>query len=112
MTYYSQTRVKVKKNQFRVFLPSYPYLPAAFFEIIELAINGIQATVPVMSLMLYKILSAGTMVSVCPTMQQPTLSTTFKMSALDRFVLNPGIDSNLSRVPPVNPNDLPDIIGT
>ncbi len=34
------------------------------------------------------------------------------ISEIDRFVLNPGIDSSLSSVPPVCPSPRPDIIGT
>ncbi len=65
------------------------------------AISGTLLTVPVVSLVAYSILSAGTSASVCPTIQHPTLS---KMSSIFSELwatLNPGMDSSLSNVPPV-----------
>jgi hypothetical protein len=57
-------------------LVDYVNLPAAFFPMIELTIKGLQLTVAVTSLAAYISLSAGTIFFVCPTMQQPTFSTT------------------------------------
>ena len=41
----------------------------------ELEIRGIEETVAVTSLIEYNTLSAGTIASVCPTIQQPTFCT-------------------------------------
>lgn len=76
------------------------YIPEAFLEIMELDIRGIDATVPVMSLIPYNTLSAGTIESVCPTMQQPTFSRISHICLESIFTWKPGMDSNLSRVPP------------
>ena len=78
----------------------------------ELAIKGNEPTVEVISRMEYNILSAGTNVAVCPTIQQPTVSKALVMSSEEKLILKPGMDSNLSNVPPVNPKDRPDIIGS
>ncbi len=45
-------------------------------------------------------------------MLKPTSFTISLNSFSDRFVRNPGIDSSLSKVPPVCPNPLPEIMGT
>ena len=75
------------------------------------AISGRLHTVPVMSRVAYITLSAGTRVSVCPTMQHPTSSRISTILLEGCETPNPGMDSSLSRVPPVCPNPLPDIIG-
>ena len=75
-------------------------IPEAFLEIMELDIRGMDPTVPVMSLIPYNTLSAGTSESVCPTMQQPTFSRMSHICLESMFTWKPGMDSNLSRVPP------------
>ena len=74
--------------------------PAAFLDTMELAMSGMEWTVPVTSRMLYSLLSAGASVSLWFTIQQPTLDTTSRICFIPRLMLNPGIDSSLSRVPP------------
>ena len=84
---------------------------AIFLLIIEPQINGMEATVPVTSRRAYIFLSAGQISSVCPIMATPIVSTFFWNSVKDKSVENPGMDSNLSRVPPVCPKALPLIMG-
>lgn len=60
----------------------------------------IQFTVAETSLAAYIALSAGAIFSVWPTMQQPILSTMVHISEEVKFMLNPGMDSSLSKVPP------------
>jgi hypothetical protein len=57
-------------------------------------------------------LSAGAICAVWPIKAQPMADSDALISEIDRFVLNPGIDSSLSSVPPVCPSPRPDIIGT
>ena len=76
-------------------------LPAAFLEMIELTISGVELTVAVTSLVAYIVLSAGTIFSVCPTIQQPVFSTASTICCLVNFTLKPSMDSSLSKVPPV-----------
>ncbi len=57
-------------------------------------------------------LSAGAISAVCPIIAAPHRSSTLRNSAVDRFTLNPGIDSSLSSVPPVCPRPRPLIMGT
>ena len=47
-----------------------------------------------------------------PAIATPIVSNCRTICAGERCTLNPGIDSNLSSVPPVCPNPLPDTIGT
>ncbi len=75
-------------------------------------ISGIDSTVAVTSLRAYISLSAGAISFVCPANTVPTFLRILLYSFRVRFVLNPLIESSLSRVPPVCPNPLPEIIGT
>ena len=83
---------------------------AIFLDIIEAAINGIESTVPVTSLKAYNFLSAGTKSPVWPIIAIPIFLTCSKNSSLLKDILKPGIDSNLSKVPPVCPKPLPLIL--
>ena len=74
--------------------------PAAFLDTIELVIKGIESTVAVISLIPYSTRSAGTSASVWPTIQQPTFPKMLHICLESRLTWKPGIDSNLSRVPP------------
>jgi hypothetical protein len=56
--------------------------------------------------------SAGASDPDCPARTKPVCSTTDTNSLGERLVRNPGIDSNLSTVPPVCPRPRPLIIGT
>ena len=85
---------------------------AAFLDTIEEVIRGIDATVSVMSRMAYMRRSAGTRASLWPTMATPMPSTCSWMPSMLISTLNPGILSSLSKVPPVWPSPLPEIIGT
>ena len=85
---------------------------ANFLDIIDEAISGIEFTVPVTSLRAYNFLSAGTKSPVWPIIAIPTSSTCFLNCSSDKKQLNPSIDSNLSKVPPVWPRPLPDILAT
>ena len=71
--------------------------------------RGILSTVAVTSLNAYNFLSAGTRFPVCPITAIPISSTCFIKSFISRLALYPGMDSNLSIVPPVWPSPLPDI---
>ena len=85
---------------------------AIFFERIEDVIKGSDSTVPTISRMEYNFLSAGAKLDVCPIMAQPTFLTTPRNVSMLGWVLYPGIESNLSNVPPVCPSPRPEIIGT
>ena len=85
---------------------------ASFFDMIDDAIKGIEFTVPVTSLSAYNFLSAGTKSPVCPIIAIPISSTCFLNCSSVKKQLNPSIDSNLSKVPPVCPSPLPDILAT
>ena len=77
-------------------------VPAAnFFPIIDTAIKGILSTVAVTSLRAYNFLSAGVKFPDCPMTQMPVFLTISKKASLSKLTLMPGIDSNLSTVPPV-----------
>ena len=87
--------------------------PAAIFLLIILeAINGILFVQAIVSLKAYIFLSAGAKFKVCVIKLIPISFTFFLNSSMLIPVLYPGIDSNLSAVPPVNPNPLPDIFAT
>ena len=64
------------------------------------------------SLKAYIFLSAGAKFKVCPIRLIPIFFTLRLKVSISTFVVYPGIDSNLSIVPPVNPNPLPDILAT
>ena len=76
------------------------------------AISGILSTHDIASLRLYNFLSAGAKFNVCEIILIPILSTFSTNLFTSIAVLYPGIDSNLSTVPPVNPSPLPDIFAT
>ncbi len=90
--------------------PSKP--PANFLERIEAVIRSMLSTVDVTSRTAYKRLSAGAIDALAPTMAQPALLTTSRNLRSLSCVLTPGMDSNLSNVPPVWPKPRPEIIGT
>ena len=85
---------------------------ATFFDMIELAISGIDSTVAVMSRSAYSRRSAGAISSPAAAMTPPTLSSISSSAAGSRSGRQPGIDSSLSSVPPVWPSPRPDICGT
>ena len=70
------------------------------------------STVAVTSRWAYMILSAGTRASVWPTIQQPTEVRILRILWELWRTVKPGMDSSLSRVPPVKPRPRPDIMGT
>jgi len=75
-------------------------------------INPGLSTVAVTSLKAYIFLSAGTSSSDCPAKAKLCFSTNCLNSCREKDVLNPGMDSSLSKVPPVCPKPRPEIIGT
>ncbi len=79
---------------------------------IEEAISGIASTVPVTSRSAYSFLSAGARPSPAAQITAPTPSRTSSISSLESSARQPGIDSSLSRVPPVWPRPRPDSCGT
>jgi hypothetical protein len=85
---------------------------ASFFESIDAVIRSTDSTVAVTSRIAYNRLSAGAISSVCPTIAQPTVLTVFLKSSMLGCDSYPGIESNLSKVPPVCPSPLPETIGT
>ena len=74
--------------------------------------SGIDGTVAVTSRSAYMALSAGSISGVCAITATPTSSTCATNSAIDSDVRKPGIDSSLSRVPPVCPSPRPLILAT
>ena len=87
--------------------------PAAnFFDIIDDAINGIQETVPVTSRSAYIFLSAGSRWALWPIIANWQSLTCFTNASSLIIIFNPGIDSNLSSVPPVCPSPRPLILAT
>lgn len=91
---------------------SAPVPSAIFLLMIELAISGIASTVPVTSRSAYSFLSAGASPSPAAQITAPTSSSWRIISSLDSAARQPGIDSSLSRVPPVWPRPRPDSCGT
>merc|ERR1719481_1004079 len=85
---------------------------ATFLLMMEEVIKPRLPTVLVISLAAYITLSAGQICPVWPTMQHPTSSIITMISSRLSCTLYPGMLSSLSRVPPVIPSPLPDIIGT
>ncbi|CFE56770.1 Uncharacterised protein [Mycobacterium tuberculosis] len=90
---------------------SAPAPSASFLLIIELAINGSDSTVPVMSRSAYSLASAGASWPAAK-IAAPTSQSCSRTRWLDRFAVNPVMDSSLSRVPPVWPSPRPDAWGT
>ena len=79
-----------------------PVKPSASFLLMMLdAMSGMDSTVAVASRSAYILRSAGAISGDWPKSAHPSLSTCARASESERFVRNPGIDSNLSRVPPV-----------
>ncbi len=74
---------------------------AIFLDMIELAISGIDSTVPVTSRSAYSRRSAGARPGPAAQITQPTSVSTLIISAADRLARQPGMASSLSRVPPV-----------
>ena len=89
-----------------------PVPSAIFLDMIELAMSGIDSTVPVTSRSAYSLRSAGARPSPAAAMTAPTSASAAVSSSLPRLARQPGIDSSLSRVPPVCPRPRPDSIGT
>lgn len=84
---------------------------ANFFDKIEDVINEISFVVSVTSLSEYNFWSAGTNYFVYPPIMWLMLSNWAYISSSPKKTLYPGIDYNLSSVPPVWPRPLPAIIG-
>ncbi len=76
------------------------------------AMSGIDSTVAVASRNAYIFRSAGAISLVCPMRAHPMRSIWARAWASVSDVVNPGIASSLSSVPPVCPSPRPDIIGT
>ena len=85
---------------------------ASFLDIIEEAIKGTHPTVAVTSRKAYIFLSAGTRLPVCPMTATPFSRTIFLKESIDCSMFVPGMDSSLSKVPPVWPRPLPLIFAT
>ena len=85
---------------------------ASFFDITLAAINGTDGTVAVASRSAYRAPSAGTRSAVCAATAEPTSSTWRSNVSGSRSVRRPGIDSSLSRVPPVCPSPRPESLAT
>lgn len=91
---------------------SAPVPSAIFLDMIELAISGMASTVPVTSRSAYSFLSAGASPSPAAQITAPVVSRTSSISAFERWARQPGMDSSLSRVPPVWPRPRPLSWGT
>ena len=91
---------------------SAPVPSAIFLLMIDEAINGIASTVPVTSRSAYSFLSAGTRPACAAQMTAPTSSSWVIISTLLSSARQPGIDSSLSSVPPVDPSPRPESCGT
>ena len=85
---------------------------AIFLLMIEDAISGIDSTVPVMSRRPYSLPSAGARPEPAAQTTAPIVSSWRRIRSLVRFACQPGMDSSLSRVPPVWPRPRPDSWGT
>ena len=85
---------------------------ASFFDMMEVAISGMDSTVAVASRRAYNLPSAGATSVVCPIKAKPCFASCSLNSSIVRSVRKPGMDSSLSSVPPVWPSPRPDIIGT
>src|SRR5918992_1202706 len=91
---------------------SAPVPSAIFFDMIELAMSGIDSTVLVTSRGAYSLRSAGASPLPAAQTTTPVARSTSSISAVDRDARQPGIDSSLSKVPPVCPSPRPDSCGT
>jgi len=85
---------------------------AIFLDMIELAISGIDSTVPVTSRSAYSLRSAGARPVPAAQITQPVSWSTAIISAVGSSARQPGMASSLSRVPPVWPRPRPDSCGT
>ncbi|CAB5055965.1 unannotated protein [freshwater metagenome] len=85
---------------------------AIFLLIIDEAISGIASTVAVTSRNAYNFLSAGASPADAAQITAPQLFKTLSISSLVNSARHPGIDSNLSKVPPVCPRPRPESCGT
>ena len=90
---------------------SAPVPSAIFLLMIDEAISGIASTVPVTSRSAYNFLSAGTSPAWAAQITAPTCSSCCSISALLISARHPGMDSSLSRVPPVWPRPRPGQLG-
>ena len=81
---------------------------AIFLLIIDDAIRGMASTVAVTSRSAYNFLSAGAKPAPAAQITAPVSWRTFNISSLVRDARHPGIDSSLSRVPPVWPSPRPE----
>ena len=91
---------------------SAPVPSAIFLLMIDEAISGMISTVPVTSRSAYSFLSAGARPDPAAQMTAPTDSSWASISSLLRAARQPGMDSSLSRVPPVWPSPRPESWGT
>ena len=90
-----------------------PSRPSASFLLMMLAaMSGIESTVAVALRNAYILRSAGAISLVWPIITQWIRSSCRRASTNERSVRKPGMDSSLSRVPPVCPSPRPDIMGT
>lgn len=88
-------------------------VPSAIFLLMMLAaMRGILSTVPVMSRRAYSLPSAGASSFPAAQTTPPTVWRLWKISSLVRLAFQPGMDSSLSKVPPVCPSPRPDSCGT
>ena len=81
---------------------------AIFLDIIEDAISGIASTVAVTSRKAYNFLSAGASPAPAAQITAPVSCNTFNISSFESEARQPGIDSSLSKVPPVWPSPRPE----
>ena len=85
---------------------------ASFLDMMEDAISGMDRTVAVTSRSAYIFLSAGTRFADCPITDTPFSRTISRKRSIGISTLVPGMDSNLSSVPPVCPRPRPLIFAT
>ena len=85
---------------------------AIFLDMIELAISGIDSTVPVTSRSAYRRRSAGARPGPAAQITQPAVCSTARISSFRNEDRHPLMASSLSRVPPVWPRPRPDSCGT
>ncbi|EFV91940.1 hypothetical protein ES5_08431 [Dietzia cinnamea P4] len=91
---------------------SAPVPSAIFLLMIDAASMGIDGTVPVTSRRAYRARSAGARSDPAAQITAPVRPRTSRIAATSRSARHPGIDSSLSRVPPVWPSPRPDSCGT
>jgi len=91
---------------------SAPVPSAIFLDMIELAISGMDSTVPVTSRRAYSLRSAGARPEPAAHTTAPAARSTPSISSAESEARQPGMDSSLSSVPPVWPRPRPDSCGT